>query len=216
MKKILAIVSLISLSLAASAQVRLGLKAGFDVSKMSVDSEVFKADNRVGFFIGPMIRGNVCALGIAHLGFDASAVYEQRNAKLAIASSHVSSSATSPNITRKSISIPINARLGLGYGETVEAFLKAGPQVSFNMGSDKIEWNYAGEKFSAALKDTEYSVNIGAGITLLGKVEVAANYNIVMGNSVKDFNQENYDNKVKNSWKDLKNNAWQISATWFF
>ncbi len=201
----------------ASAQVKFGVKGGIDVSQMSVDSDVFKAKNRAGFFLGFTTMANLKALGVANLGIDASALYEQRNAKLEVKTDRgLSSSVVSPDITRKAIVIPVNVRLGIGAGETVQAYLKAGPQVSFNMGDDKIEWKNAEEKLTAAVKDTEYSANIGAGLMFFSKLEVSANYNIVMGNSIKDFNKENYDSNVKYTWKNLKNNAWQISSTWYF
>lgn len=211
------IFALLAVAQSASAQIKFGVKGGIDVSKMSVDSEVFKAKNRMGFFLGFTTMANLKALGVANLGLDASALFEQRNAKLEVKTDRgLSSSAVSPDIKRSAIVVPVNVRLGLGVGETVQAYLKAGPQVSFNIGDDKIEWGNAEEKLSAAMKDTEYSANIGAGLMFFSKLEFSANYNIVMGSSIKDFNKENYDSNVKYSWKDLKNNAWQISATWYF
>ena len=211
------IFAFLAVAQSASAQVKFGVKGGIDVSEISIDSDVFKAKNRAGFFLGFTTTANLRALGVANLGIDASALYEQRNAKIEVKTDRgLSASAVFPDIKRKAIVIPVNLRLGIGAGETVQAHLKAGPQVSFNMGSDKIEWGNAEEKLTAAVKDTEYSANIGAGLTFFSKLEISANYNIVMGNSIKDFNADNYDSKVKYSWKDLKNNAWQISATWYF
>ena len=63
----------------AQAQVKFGLKGGLNVTNMSLNSEVFDADNQTGFFIGPTVK---FTLPIVGLGIDASALYDQRDAKI--------------------------------------------------------------------------------------------------------------------------------------
>ena len=60
------------------------------------------------------------------------------------------------------------------------------------------------------LKKTNFSINLGAGVSLLGHLEVGFNYNIALGKTG-DFSLNN----AKNEY-DSKNNAWQISAAYYF
>ena len=52
---------------AVQAQVNFGVKGGLNITNMSLDSEMFKTSNRVGFFAGPIIK---VGLPITGLGFD--------------------------------------------------------------------------------------------------------------------------------------------------
>ena len=62
----------------ADAQVKFGLKAGINATDMKFNTSVFKADNRIGFFAGPTVK---FTLPIVGLNVDASALYDQREAK---------------------------------------------------------------------------------------------------------------------------------------
>ena len=65
----------------ASAQIKFGLKGGVNVTDMSLNSNVFDASNRTGFFVGPTIKVQLTLVG---LGIDASALYDQREAKIKV------------------------------------------------------------------------------------------------------------------------------------
>ena len=60
------------------------------------------------------------------------------------------------------------------------------------------------------LKKTNFSVNLGAGVTLMNHLEIGANYNIALGKTG-DFSLNNARNEY-----DTKNNAWQIYAAYYF
>ena len=83
----------------------------------------------------------------------------------------------------------------------------AGPQFSFNVGDKKIkeiDWEW---------KSSELSFNLGAGLMLLNKIEVSANYNIVCGKSGEfDADLE----AVRDIMGRGRSNAWQISAAYYF
>ena len=82
MKKIFAL-ALVALGMMtanpAQAQIKFGLKGGLNITDMSMDSKVLDASNRTGFFIGPSVKFTLPVVG---LGIDASALYDQREAKL--------------------------------------------------------------------------------------------------------------------------------------
>ena len=53
-----------------SEHFRFGVKAGVNVSKVSLESDAFKADNRLGYFVGPIMY---MKLPIPGLGLNLSA-----------------------------------------------------------------------------------------------------------------------------------------------
>ena len=57
MKKILStlmVVACLWIAIPAQAQLKFGLKGGLNISTLTFSEDVFKGDNRTGFFIGPM------------------------------------------------------------------------------------------------------------------------------------------------------------------
>ena len=57
MKKIIAILFLaLGLSASASAQVKLGVKGGLNVSSLKLNDNMWATDNKAGFFFGPMLN----------------------------------------------------------------------------------------------------------------------------------------------------------------
>jgi len=196
MKKVFTIISLVALFFVATpsqAQTRFGLKGGFNVTNMSLSSDVLNSSNRAGFFIGPSVK---FTLPIVGLGVDAAALYDQREAKL-----------NGTAIDQKSINIPINARYTFGLGDTAGLYLAAGPQFGINVGDEDFKVT---DTSNYQLKKTNFSINLGAGLTLMNHLEIGANYNIALGKTG-DFSLNN----AKNEY-DTKNNAWQIYAAYYF
>jgi len=196
MKKVFTIISLVALFFVATpsqAQTRFGLKGGFNVTNMSLSSDVLNSSNRAGFFIGPSVK---FTLPIVGLGFDVAALYDQREAKL-----------NGTAIDQKSINIPINARYTFGLGDTAGLYLAAGPQFGINVGDEDFKVT---DTSNYQLKKTNFSINLGAGLTLMNHLEIGANYNIALGKTG-DFSLNN----AKNEY-DTKNNAWQIYAAYYF
>lgn len=193
----------------AQAQVKFGLKGGLNVTNMSLNSEVFDADNQTGFFIGPTVK---FTLPIVGLGIDASALYDQRDAKVKVEDDGES---VESKIKNQSINIPINLRYGVGLGSTASLFLFAGPQFGFNVGDknqslfeDAAQWR---------LKSSTFSVNVGLGAMLLSHLQISANYNIACGKTgettVSDVAGETVQQMFK---KRGRANAWQIGLAYYF
>lgn len=192
------LLAIMLISMPSQAQIKLGLKGGLNVTDMSLSSDVVDASNRTGFFIGPTVRFNLPIIG---LGIDASALYDQRDAKLDV------EGFGDKKISRKSINIPINARYGVGLGTFASVFLFAGPQFSFNVGDKdikEIDWEW---------KSSELSFNVGAGLMFLKKLEISANYNIVCGKSGEYRFEASDMHKIFDKGRA---NAWQISAAYYF
>lgn len=220
MKKIfaaafLAASMLFAASTAAEAQVKFGIKGGLNVTSMSLNNEVFDASNRTGFFIGPTVK---FTLPIVGLGIDASALYDQREAKATAEIDNGTNGTQTYSSTVKSqaINIPINVRYGFGLGSTASLYLFAGPQFGFNVGDknqslfkDMGEWR---------LKSSTFSVNVGVGAMLLSHLQLSANYNIACGKTG-DATISNTVSETVSSVFSKKNgraNAWQIGLAYYF
>lgn len=193
----------------AEAQVKFGIKGGLNVTSMSLDSKVLDAENRAGFFIGPTLKFTLPVVG---LGIDASALYDQREAK---AKAEVEGAEVESNFKTQSVNIPINVRYGFGLGSTASIFLFAGPQFGFNVGDknqsifkDMGEWR---------LKSSTFSVNVGVGAMLLSHLQLSANYNIACGKTgdmtVSKALGETGQNLLS---KNGRTNAWQIGLAYYF
>lgn len=211
MKKVLSIVFFVAamlLATNANAQIKFGLKGGLNVTNMSFSEEVFDASNKTGFFVGPMVKVTVPVVG---LSFDAAALYDQKEADVQYASRE--GELGKVNVKQQSINIPVNVRYGFGLSSLANLFLFAGPQWGINVGGKNFKWN---ESSSYSLKKSNFSVNVGAGVTLLNHLQVSANYNIACGKSA-DASLSKALDAAANAGKDKsRNNSWQIALGYWF
>lgn len=188
----------------ASAQIKFGLKGGVNVTDMSLNSSVFDASNRTGFFVGPTIKVQLPLVG---LGIDASALYDQREAKI-----KVGNTTTKETLRSQAINIPINLRYGWGLSSMANIFLFAGPQFGFNVGDkdQKID-----DKSTWSVKNSNFSLNFGAGVTLLSHLQLTANYNVVCGKTSDATITEGLE-QLPNKEVRSRANAWQIALAYYF
>lgn len=211
MKKVLSIVFLVAAMLFAAnanAQIKFGLKGGLNVTSMSFSEEVFDASNKTGFFVGPMVKVTVPIVG---LSFDAAALYDQKEADVKYTGTE--GELGKVNVKQQSINIPVNVRYGFGLSSLANIFLFAGPQWGINVGDKNFKWN---ESSSYSLKKSNFSVNVGAGLTLLNHLQVSANYNIACGKSA-DASLSKALDAAANAGKDKShNNSWQIALGYWF
>ena len=198
MKKILTVVVLFAAlmtAVPAKAEVKFGLKGGLNLTSMSLDANAISKSNQAGFFIGPTVK---FTLPIVGLGFDASALYDQRKAEV-----------DDTSIKQQSIQIPINLRYGIGLGSTASIYFFAGPQFGFNVGDKNIVSSVGDWTF----KSSYVSANVGAGLMLLSHLQVSVNYNFGLGKTGEL--EQNIPGAIK-SIDDGKLNAWQIGVAYFF
>ena len=194
MKKLfstLMVIVCLALAIPAQAQIKFGVKGGLNVSKLHLSEETFKSDNRTGFFIGPTAEFTLPLLG---LGIDASALYNQFGVD--------SEEGTS---TKKSIEIPINLRWTVGFSSLVGAYVAVGPQFGFNVGD---RWF---DNLCEFKKNTT-SFNVGAGLKLLGHLQVGANYNFALKDNGKIHSGDPDDLTTIG----FKQNTWQVSVAYLF
>ena len=199
MKKILTIAVLFAAlmtTVPARAEVKFGLKGGLNLTSMSLDANAISKSNQAGFFIGPTFKFTIPIVG---LGFDASALYDQRKAEV-----------DDTSIKQQSIQIPINIRYGIGLGSTASIYFFAGPQFGFNVGDKDIKTDVGNWTF----KSSNISANVGLGLMLLSHLQISANYNFGLGKTG-EFD-EFLPGAVNAIKENGKLNAWQIGVAYFF
>ena len=198
MKKILTIAVLFAAlmtAVPAKAEVKFGLKGGLNLTSMSLDANAISKSNQAGFFIGPTFKFTIPIVG---LGFDASALYDQRKAEV-----------DDTSIKQQSIQIPINLRYGIGLGSTASIYFFAGPQFGLNVGDKDIKTDVCNWTF----KSSNISANVGLGLMLLRHLQISANYNFGLGKTGEL--EQDIPGAIK-SIDDGKLNAWQIGVAYFF
>ena len=204
MKKFFTLVVLLAtMTVAAQAQVKFGVKGGLNLTNMKFDNSIIDKSNQTGFFIGPTLNFTLPVVG---LGIDASALYDQRSAKI---------EGSDDKLKQQSIQIPVNLRYGFGLGNTASFYIFAGPQFGFNIG-DKTT-NLLNNALEWRLKDSNLSANLGVGLMLLNHLQVSANYNVALGTTGET-------NVISSTWSTASNivtgktkaNAWQLSVAYFF
>ena len=195
---------LFSIPVHADEPLKFGVKAGLNVSDFYFDSEVFDKTNQAGWFFGPMVK---FTLPIVGLGMDASVLYDYRAAKLDYAT-------MTQTVKQQQIAIPVNARYSIGLGSMASVFIFGGPQVAFNIGEKEYQWNM---KSTYALKNSNFSVNLGFGVTAFKHLQVSANYNIACGKTGHATWKSATDaaTSVFNK-KSSRNNSWQVGVAYFF
>ena len=171
----------IAMAMPAQAQLKWGVKGGLNVSKVTFDSDLLKSDNMAGFFIGPMAEFTIPVVG---LGVDGSLLFSQKGVK-----------ADSDASKQYGFDIPVNLKYNIA----------AGPDFYFDISKDKSVANIA----EAKKKRAQVGINVGAGVKLLGHLQIGANYNIPLGDS---FSLE----AVGHALGGAKTKTWQVSAAYIF
>ena len=174
----------------AQAQFNWGLRAGANIVNMKMSSDVLGSKNNAGFYVGPTVKFTVPIVG---LSFDASALYDQRTAKIVDDAKGITEERK-----QQTIQIPINLRYGWGLSSMANVFLFAGPQFGFNVSKKYSDWTW---------KSSQFSVNVGIGATVLSHLELKANYNFVVGKSAV---------AIDNLSGDSRFNTWQIGLGYYF
>lgn len=195
-------------ALPAKAQFGYGLRGGLNLTSMSFSSSDLNSSNRAGFFVGPTVKFTVPIIGV---GVDVSALYDQRSSVL-----------NDKTVTEKNVFVPINVRYQYGLGSLASVFVKAGPQVGWNVGDKTYEFNsktVSNLKQQFTLKNSNMSLNIGVGATVFKHLELGLTYNIVLGKTgeVSYFDAVTaVGGEVLSKKENIRTNAWQLNLAYYF
>lgn len=193
----------------ASAQIKLGVKAGVDLMHLSTDREFMDAKYRSGFHLGPTIKVDIPSTSF---GADVSLILDQRSAE--VTATPLVGESEVAKLTSRTLNIPLNVRFYVLDLKALDVFVKAGPQLTTYLGDKKIIEGV--EDFKDEWADSEYYVNLGGGFTISKQLEVSANCNIYCGKT-RDAKLLSTFEQAKQAIKhDVKKLAWQISAAWYF
>jgi opacity protein-like surface antigen len=177
----------------SQAQTSWGVRAGANLVNMKMSGDVLGSKNKAGFYVGPTVKFTVPLVG---LSFDASALYDQRTAKV---TANVNGIEGEQQVKQQTIQIPINLRYGWGLSSMANIFLFAGPQFGFNVSKHYSDWTW---------KSSQFSVNVGIGATVMSHLELKANYNFVVGKSAV-ASSNNFEGNSRF-------NTWQIGLGYYF
>ncbi len=204
MKKIFFLFAVLTIFFASQVKaqsIMFGVKAGLNVSDIHFNNNIVDKENRVGWFFGPTVK---FSLPVAGLGVDASLLYDYRSTMIN------DRTGEKLNVKHQQVAIPVNLRYSIELGSVVSMFFFAGPQWGINVGNKDFKWNNI-NKYS--MKSSDFSVNLGLGITVLKHLEVNANYNIACGKSA-DVTLGSIANNIITS--ESHNNSWQVGVTYLF
>lgn len=187
MKKVLSILMVaVALMMAAPAQAQLikfGVKGGMNFSELDLSGKSIGEikDNSTGFFIGPMAEVTLPILG---LGIDGAIMYSQRGKN---------------DIKKQGIEIPVNLKYTIGLGSVLGVYIAAGPDFFYNFKDMDFE--------NLKAKKSMVSLNLGAGVKLLKKLQAGVVYQIPLGDS---FDMKYLGETVG------KTKTWQVSLAYIF
>ena len=199
------LVAALCFALPSQAQVKFGVKAGLNVDNVNLKNAQanISAKNRTGFFAG--VTADV-TVPLAGLGADIALLYD--NKVIGIKDNNTGDEA---NKTLHYIDMPINAKYTVGLSSLASVYVATGPQFSWNIGDR--HWTPQNITQDWEIKKSEFSWNIGCGVTALSHLRVGYNYNIAIGKTAEITPLMVGGNAVKGK---LKNNTHQISLTYLF
>ena len=180
----------------AVAQIQLGLKAGLNLSQVSLDD----VNGNMGFIIGPTLDFKIPIIG---LSADISLLYDQKPIQVEYEN----------GVDEEKLhylDVPINVKYSLGLGDLASIYASTGPQIAYSMGGDNIFDMVKTTDFS--LKKSEFSWNVGCGVKVLNHLQVAYNYNMIIGKTANVTLKSGIE-AVKNH---MRNNTHQVSVAYMF
>jgi len=191
----------------AQAQLKFGLKAGLNMSKISYSGNKTAEDwynsnveNLTGFQVGPMVEFTVPIIGI---GGDAAVLYSQDgfkiNAKDALAGSY----------KMNNLEVPINLKYKMTFMGVVGAFATVGPYFKFKLSDD-----LKGLKDQLETKSFGAGLGFGIGVELLSKVQVGVAYKLGLTDDYSNLKLNLTD--VTDTALKSKLRLWTVSAAYLF
>ena len=185
------------MSVQANAQLRFGVKGGYDVSSNDINKDILNASNRLGFQVGGTMELMAPILG---MGVELSALYGHQQYDVKVEDSGYDLS------DYDYLRVPLNLKKKFSLIGLLGVFVQAGPYVEFKIdGGDfkDIDNQYKSKSFGAG-------VNAGAGVELLNHLELGMYYRKVL--------TDNYGDDAPNFgdiWK-KKPDTWSVDLTYFF
>lgn len=199
LKTIISVSCFLACMTSMQAKVKYGVKVGYNISKMELNTNVFDASHRNGFYLGPTMKIDL----LAGFDFDMALFYNR------IESNVSNFLGDQENVGRSSGAFQINLRKGFGFGDTSDVFIFAGPQWDLNF--SKRDWDVF-DGGHLRWSETVMSVNVGIGAMLFGTLEAKVSYNIAC-DSASDITFRYITDEIRES---PKGSTWQLGLAVYF
>lgn len=203
---LLAIAAILTLSLPAAAQFRVGPKIGTEINSLHFSSDVkdnFSSSNRAGFTGGITAEFTVPVIGV---GCDLSVMYVHRVNNVTSTNSDFKSN------KKDYIEIPLHFKYKFGLpviGKVFTPYVFTGPAISFLTSKKAISEAYKCKAYDLAW-------NFGVGVQLVSHLQIGASYGLGLTNSYKAESVDGSNINPIQVVKNLKNNYWTVTAAWLF
>lgn len=205
----------------AQAELRLGIKAGANVSNFITNEKVnFENASLANFTGGAMLEWIIWG----GLGFDAGVMYTAKGTEYKVGDdlfSDIYSDIMNTNTVMKAtvhyIEVPVNLKYRLEIPvlkDIIIPFVYAGPSFAFKVGENVRVGNTVVEDEAIDFSNVDYALNVGLGVELIKHLNVAVQYGWGMGKVVDTSSMEILGNKIDNL--DMKSGAWTVTVGWMF
>ena len=185
---------------------KFGVKAGVAINELKFNKDAFHSDNRAGFTGGVMGQFTMPIIGV---GADLSVLYVRRSTTAYVdapVGTAAVASATATKLNRDYIDIPLNFKWCINVpavGRIITPFITTGPDFSFLLSKQNAENAWNQKKF-------DFAWNVGFGLQLFNKVQLAASYGIGITKSASG------ENALFDTGINGKNRFWTVTAAYLF
>ena len=211
MKKLVVVLMMALLMISpANAQVRLGIKGGMNLSKLTFDKDVVSSNNRAGFFVGPIFYVDLPFL--PGFGFDLAAIYDRKGTTMTAV---IDDQKYEKKGYVQFLDVPIDINYKISFTRGFAIYGSTGPQFSFNLKQDDFK-TIVDQRANYKIKDSNFSWNVGFGMEIVRHFRLGYNYNIALGDwaEVKEDLTETVYQGLKND--KMKGSSHQVYLVYIF
>ena len=193
-----------------NAQVRLGIKGGMNLSKLTFDKDVVSSNNRAGFFVGPIFYVDLPFL--PGFGFDLAAIYDRKGTTMTAV---IDDQKYEKKGYVQFLDVPIDINYKISFTRGFAIYGSTGPQFSFNLKQDDFK-TIVDQRANYKIKDSNFSWNVGFGMEIVRHFRLGYNYNIALGDwaEVKEDLTETVYQGLKND--KMKGSSHQVYLVYIF
>lgn len=195
--------------MAQNQKVKLGIKAGLNISSLTFDESELNSSSKTGFTAGLMVDVPIAK----NFSLQSELLYSQQGAKTSFFDQDVTNSNYKGTIELNYLNIPLMLKYYVIKGLSVQA----GPQIGLLLkANNKYQDNFLGYENQESFNLKKYSsgvdtsVNFGLGYQFKDKFYTDVRYNLSYSNVFKDGDANYFINH------DMKNRVFQISVGYFF
>ena len=196
--------------MSAQAQVKFGIKAGVNLSSVSLkygdDAQTalknLNRDNLAGFQVGPMVEGM-----FALVGFDLAVLYSQENMNLPkFSPTQRDVIDTWEECKMNNLKVPLNLKVKIMLlPKLLKVYGTMGPYINLKLSSDLIE-QWEDKSFGAGM-------NFGFGAEVLSHLQVGVNYQLGL---TEDYSSVKVLDIVDFHGVKAKSRIWSVTAAYLF